>query len=396
MPLDIPTISSESDTIASELAGEIGESIPLKSVTRVLANALAGSIVSLYRFSGRRWLDMFARHASTESVTILGRTFIPLVELGNMLGVGNPNPAGRAELRIVVNVTTTGGAIAAGTLLTGETNRVTYIMKSSVPLTTSVVTATIVAVDDPSGGGGYGEVGNLATGAKVSFVAPLGNVERDCSVSYVAVAGEEAESWGSYRRRVHNARRVPPQGGAYTDYRMWATSVAGIEEAFPYAGAPGIVKIYVRATPASSGSEDGVATFDQRALVRDTINGAIGGLATKRPINAGILVYSITRREFDVSVQGLTITSATEARESIEAACDEYLRTREPFIVGLSALPRIDRITNADLSGVVSQVVASYGGTVVRTSLFSASEEVVAYTLAPGEHAKLGTIRWSI
>jgi hypothetical protein len=51
-------------------------------------------------------------------------------------------------------------------------------------------------------------------------------------------------------------------------------------------------------------------------------------------------------------------------------------------------------VTNAELSGVVSQVVASLGGTITSVVLLADSEDVVAYTLSPGEHAKLGAITY--
>lgn len=394
MALDIPTISAESDTITAELAYSIGGSVPSRSVIRTLANALAGSIVTVYRFAGRRWLDMFARHASTDPVTILGRTFIPLVELGNMAGVGDPLPALRSELQILINVTATGGTIPAGALLTSSTNGVSYMTRSAVDLDDATELATVIAIEDPSGGRGYGDVGNLVNGSVMTFAAPVSGVERDTSVVGTTVSGSDSESWEAYRKRVHEARRIPPQGGAYADYRTWAKAITGIEEAFPYTGLPGTVNVYIRATPASSGSEDGIPTGAQCTSVLNYINGTVGSLATRRPVNDGVSVLPITRIAFDLDIYGLAITNTSIANDAIVAACDEHLRTREPFIVGLSELPRIDRVTNAELSGVVSQVVASLGGSITSVGLTADTEDVTAYTLAPGEHAKLGTITY--
>lgn len=394
MPLEIPTIASEATTIADELASEVGESLPSRSVIRTLAAAVAGSIISMYRFAGRRWLDMFARHASASEVTINGRTFVPLVELGQMLGVGDPWPANRAELQLTVTVATTGGSLPAGTILTNSDSGVTFVTMASVALDYATVSARVIAVEDPSGGKGYGTVGNLAVGAVVSFAAPISGVARDTLVAATLVAGSDGEPWESYRKRVHDARRSPPQGGAYADYRNWAKAVSGIEDAFPYPGAPGTVNVYVRATVASSGSADGIPTVAQRAAVLDYINGTVGGLASRRPINDGVTVLPITRTAFSLVVHGLAIADATAADVAITAACDEHLRTREPFIVGLSRLPRKDQVTNAELSGVVSQVVAALGGTVTSVVLTSASEDVLSYTLGHGEHAKLEEVTY--
>lgn len=396
MPLEIPTIASESTTIAAELAGEVGDSIPQKSALKVLSNAVAGAVVTLYRYFGRRWLDMFARHASTEVTTVLGRSFIPLVELGNMLGVGDPLPGYRARLQVLLQVTEAGNELPAGSILVGAINGVTYVTEAAVSLDDLNEVATIVAVEDQNGTRGYGEIGNLANGSVVTFSAPVRGVYRNAVVVGTLTSGSEAEQWPAYRNRVHNARRNPPQGGAYTDYRAWAEVLPGIEAVFPYTGAPGIVDVYVRATPASSGSADGIPTAGQLAQVLSYIEGTVGTLATKRPVNAGVRTLAITRKTFDIQVNGLTITNIDAADAAIIAACDEHLRTREPFIVGFSELPRRDRITNAELSGVVSQVVAALGGSVTSVSLTSASEDVTAYGLTFGEHAKLGSVTYTV
>lgn len=394
MALDIPTISEESDTIAAELAYAIGGSVPSRSVIRTIANAIAGSVVTSYRFAGRRWLDMFARHASTQEVTILGRTFIPLVELGNMMGVGDPLPSLRAELQVLITVTATGSTVPAGTMLTSATNGCAYVTKTPVVLNDATELVGVFAVEDPGGGRGYGTVGNLAVGETLVFAAPVAGVARDAEVVGITVSGASPETWEAYRKRVHEARRIPPQGGSYADYRKWAKTITGIEEAFPYTGLPGRVNVYIRATPASCGNEDGIATGAQCTAVLNYINGTVTGLATRRPINDGVSVLPITRRSFDVEVHGLAITNVSAAHDAIESACDEHLRSREPFIVGLSELPRLDRVTNAELSGVVSQVVASLGGSITSVVLTSDSEDVTAYTLAPGEHASLGAITY--
>jgi len=110
-------------------------------------------------------------------------------------------------------------------------------------------------------------------------------------------------------------------------------------------------------------------------------------LATRRPANAAVNVLAITRVEFDVEVLGL-LPDTTETRDAIEEGVDEYFRAREPFIVGLSRLPREDRITEAAVAGIVDGIVNAEGASATSVTLTPGP----AYTLNPGEKAKLGVL----
>ncbi len=49
-------------------------------------------------------------------------------------------------------------------------------------------------------------------------------------------------------------------------------------------------------------------------------------------------------------------------KTSLERALDEYLRSRAPYIVGLSVPPRADAISQAAVAGVVYDIVQSVNG----------------------------------
>jgi uncharacterized phage protein gp47/JayE len=389
--LSTQTTKQINDGIVASLEAELSQTIPpllAKAFARVLAWVLAGTLTLLYKYCGFIFLQLFVAFASMEETTIGGKKIRPLVEWGKLLGAGEPEAATRAELVVNVPVTTQVGSLKAGTKLTFEETEIIYEVVAEIALNAATVQATIRATSDPDGGRGEGSIGNLVAGDIVSFVQPTANVASDTTVVSVAKQGADAETPEAYRRRVIRRAQQKPQGGAYADYRAWAEGVEGITNAYPYASdSPGEVDVYVEATEASSGSPDGIPTAPQLTAVAAAIELDVAGSATRRPVNAAVNVLAITRTAFNVTVVGLSPDNA-DNREAISDGLDEYFRAREPFIVGLSVLPRANRITRAAASGIVDDIVNARGASV--------SDVVVspgpAHDLENGQKAKLGTI----
>jgi uncharacterized phage protein gp47/JayE len=392
----IPTTQSLADDAVAQVDASTEQTTPLlaKAFLRVLAKVNAGADVLLYKYAGWMLLQQFVAHASMRETTILGRTFRPLVEWGKLFGAGEPLAASRAELAITVFVTSQVGNLASGRQLVNPTTGVVYTVTASVALDAATVTANVRAASDQQGGQGEGVVGNMLPGAELQFANPLPNIQRTAVVSAQTVTGAEAESVTAYRARVIRKVQAKPQGGAYADYRAWAEDAAGIVNVYPYTGAPGTVDVYVEATPESSGSVDGIPTLAQRNAVKAAIETTVAGLASRRPANAFVRVLPISRTSFDVVVTGMAVEDVAAAEDAVEAAVDEYLRTREPFIVGLSVLPRLDRITHASISGIIDDVVSALGGSVAIVALKHGGESISAYTLQFGQKAKLGAVTY--
>jgi uncharacterized phage protein gp47/JayE len=372
--METPTTRQLSDQIVGQLQASLSQTIPLlpKAFARVLAWVLAGAIVIVYKYAGFIFLQLFVAHASAEETTINGKKVTPLIEWGVLLGVGRPHAATRAEQLVSVKVTNQSGELKAGQTLLRTETRVLYQIVATVALDAPIIQFRIKAIGDDAGGDGSGSIGNVATTATV--------------VSQV-VTGADAEPIETYRARIVRRVQRRPQGGAYADYQSWGEEVLGIAHVYPYAGViPGTVELYVEATEESSGSPDGIPTAPQIAAVLDAITLNESGKATRRPVNAAPLIAGIVRLPFDVQISGLAPDNA-DNRTAIEDGVDEYLRTREPFIVGLSVLPREDRVTAAAVSGVVDSIVNALGATVTTVTLTPGP----AYTLGHGEKAKLGT-----
>ena len=399
MTLDTPSIANVNDTIIGQLEAELNQTIPLfpKAFNRVLAKVLAGVFILLYKYAGFMFLQMFVARATYDETVINGVTVRPLKEWGDLIGVPPLVGATNAELVIGINVETLSGTLPSNTQLVNASNGVTYITIGAVSLNSSVVTATIRAAADETNNGGAGVIGNLQIGDTVSFVDPLPNVARNTTVSNVTVTAADAESVTAYRQRIIDRFQKRPQGGAYSDYELWGEETAGIINVYPYTGdCPGTVDLYSEATVASSGSADGIPTAAQLQAVLDSVELDQDGLPTRRPANAFINSFAITRTGFDVTVTGVNVDNLAQVESDITDAVTEYFTNAEPFIQGLSVFPRRDRLTSSALIGLVEDIVTAAGGsfTTAAFNVTGASGVLTVYSLGQGEKAKRANINF--
>ena len=395
MSLTTPTINSISANIIAQLELSFNQTIPLlpKSFGRVLAKVLAGVFILLYKYGGSIFLNIYVATASAKDTTIFGTTVNPLTFWGRLIGIGDPVAATQAELLIDITVTNQVGSLPSGTQLINTDNGVTYITIGAVVLSAATVSATIRAVSDQSGGGGAGAIGNLNAADIVSFANPIANVARDAVVNTQIVTGANAEAIEVYRQRVIDRFQKRPQGGALSDYEGWGEEVAGIINVYPYTSdCPGQVDVYCEATEASSGSPDGIPTTAQLQAVLDSINFDSFGLASHRPANALANTFAITRTGFDVEVNGLVVDNPASVQASITTAVEEYFTDRAPFIDGLSILPRLDRVTNSGVTGVVDDIVSAAGGVFNTVIVDQFTIPINIYSLGIGEKAKANTV----
>lgn len=391
-----PTTAQIATNITVQLEASLSQDIPLlpKAFTRVLAKVIAGVYVTLYKYAGYSLLQQFVDKASMQETVVNGKPLRPLVEWGRLIGVGDPKGAVQAELELSVAVLTQTGSLLGGTQLLHAPTGVVYQTVAAVPLDAPGVIIRARATSDQAGGDGSGTVGNLEPGTVLQFASKPAAVAQNPVVTATAIEGAEAELESVYRDRIKLRFRRRPQGGAYADYLQWGTSVEGVAAIYPYTGLPGEVDVYVESVDDLDGIPSG-ALID---AVRDAINfdpdefPTPTGLANRRPANAAINVLPITRSAFDVEVAGLEGGDAATVLAAMEAGADEFLRSREPFIVGLSSLPRLDRVTQGAVAGVVNEIAEANGAAVSAVVLRRGGVVVTQYNLAHGELAKLGAV----
>jgi uncharacterized phage protein gp47/JayE len=396
MPLVTPTTAQIAANTIVQLEAALSQTIPLlpKAFSRVLAKVLAGVYVTLYKYAGFSLLQQFVSSATMEETLVNGVSLRPLVEWGRLVGVGDPLGATQAELDVEVTVLSQTGSLPGGAQLLHAATGVVYQTVGAVPLDAATVTVTARASSDQAGGDGSGTVGNLEPGQLLQFASPLPNVARGATVTGMDVEGAEGEAEDIYRGRVFLRFRRRPQGGAYADYQQWGAAVAGIRAVYPYTGAPGEVDVFVEAVD----GPDGIPSGAQLDAVLDALNydpdeaPSPTGLANRRPANAAVNVLPIARVAFDVEISGLEAVDTAGVLDAIEEGLDEFLRARAPFIVGLSSLPRLDRVTQGAVAGVANEIAEANGASVASVILRRVGASIQQYTLAHGELAKLGSL----
>jgi len=396
MALDTPTTKEISDNIVNQISASINQTIPLLPVafTRFLAKVLAGIFILLFKYVGFNFLQIFVRTASFQETIILGKKVTPLIDWGILIGVGSPDAGRPSELIIDITVINQVGSLLAGTQLTSNKNGITYLLLSPVLLDAATVQGTIRASTDIEGNTAVGIIGNLDPGDTVSFVNPLADVERDTLVDSVSVPGLDAETEVEYRQRVIDRFQQLPQGGSGVDYVIWGT-IPGIVNIFPYKGTPGFVDVFAEAN--TDLNPDGFPTAQQLLDVESAIRFDDEGLQTRLPVNVFLNVFSITRKGYTVTVTGLVVADILTVQANITAALNDYFLDREPFIDGVTSLPRRDFIKLNNVISIVDDFVSSAGG-----SFTSAAVEVtigpipipVQDQLTIGQKAKADAINY--
>lgn len=389
-----PTTSEISDNIVAQISAQIAQTVPLmpKSFIRVLAKALAGVIVVLYKYAGFIWLQMFVRTASDQDTTINGVVVNPLKEWGRLVGISDPKASTQAVLAISIPVLTQGDTLASGTQLINTSTGVVYLLTGDVELNASTVAGFVTASGDQDGGDGSGTIGNVADGTTLNFVSSLPTVSTSVTVTSTTTTGADAEETDAYRQRILDRFQKRPQGGAYADYEQWGEEAEGIANVYPYTSpTPGQVDLYVE----SATETDGIPTAAQLQAVLDVVELDSDGLATRRPAGALVNAFPISRLAFDIRILGISVPSnLAGVKTQIEAAVTEHLLSREPYIVGLDVGTRKDLITTTAIGGIVSDIVTAAGGYFTSIEIMQDTATITLYILGVGEKAKAGSFTY--
>ncbi len=223
---------------------------------------------------------------------------------------------------------------------------------------------------------------------RLTITEPVIGVDQTTTVSSVLTNPTAAETTENYRQAILDSIQLEPQGGAKTDYRIWAADASGVRRVYPYVrqNNAGIVDVYVEATQADSTDGNGTPTATILQDVKDVIE--FDPDETKplnergrRPIQAIVQTISISLIPVDVQIIGLQENSAS-ITQAIQTNLETYLRNVRPYIAGSDlARNKNDILYSAQLQSVVTDVleptnffqsfVMSVNGVVVTSSQFT-------------------------
>lgn len=367
-----------------------------KSFIVVLAKVCAAIFVVPYKLAGWFYLQLFPDTASFDRVNVLGHDLRPLVKLGNLFGVGEPTSGQEWEGVIAAVVALEGQVIMQGAQLKSDKTGLVYV-------TSETVTTAGESVNLPVYCSQAGAAGNLEIGDELKFVSPLNGVEQAAAVSSVTQAGVDDETEAHYRARVVNRYSNQPQGGALSDYRIWAFDAEGVLQTYPYNGenSPGDVIIYVAGTTdvyptRVPGRELCVAVGEACTYDPET------GEANRKPLTAildpnndgtYLNIRPVSIVTIDLAVTGITGVDPGDFGAAFKSVAETYLLGREPYIRGLSDdNNRTNSVQTNSLIALANSVATGLKAAFGTVEMSIAGDAVESYTLGSGELCALGTL----
>ena len=399
MSLENKTVLEIKQIIIDQLEAAFNQLIPIlpKNFCRVLSKVLAGVFIILYKVSQWIFLQIFVSTASFQEVEIFGKKIRPLIEWGRLLSVGDPFPSIQTRLKITISVNSPGETLPSGTQFLSTINGLIYITQQDYLLDAGIPYYIDIICTEG------GAEGNLEVGQTISTVNTLGIIENDGEVYEILESGLDAESESSYRQRVVERFQLQPQGGALADYRIWSKDAPGVYQTYIYTGdTPGHVLIYVAGNieiypfryPTS-----GLLIAVGYACTYDPIT----GLATRKPVTAIIdpagdgsygNVLPINNVFFDVVIYNLIADDLVYVKNLIQKAIGDFIFSREPYILGLSILPKKDKISQSALIGIVYDIVNVNNGSFSSLSLLLLGSPIESYVLGEGELSILNLLTY--
>jgi hypothetical protein len=355
----IPTIAQLYNGILADLEGQYNITIPLfgKNFLRAIASVQAAKLKLSYLFLAKVQKNIFIDTADPESI---GGT---LERFGRAKLGRNPFPAQAAQYEI--RVTGTVGAIigtvdAPATFKSNDDSLnpgILYVLDVPYTLVSTTDYITVRALT-------AGLDGQLNINDKLTATAPIALVDSLATVYSEVIEPLSAEDLEAYRAAGLNSYRLESQGGAPTDYRLWAQDAQGVAKVYPYAksGYSNEINLFVEAVAADS--DDGKGTPSQAILdaVEEVIefnpDTTLDLLERgRRPLGVFEVHYlPVTVKEIDITITGFVgITAAIQAL--ILDALTEAINDIRPFVAAADILSNKNDIldTNRIISIILNQ-----------------------------------------
>jgi uncharacterized phage protein gp47/JayE len=362
--ITIPTLQELQEQIVTDYETELGQTIPLlpKTFIRVWAKVRAGLLYLAYR----------------HSLWVLRQAFVETCDLAQLEKIGRDYRLSRVPPQSqIVQVQFDG---LPGTTL--PTNRalvfgeVTFITRTSGVVPLGGTTLTVEAESQTPG-----LVGAAGIGDSLLVVQEIAGLAQAGEVMAVVREAENEESLTSFRQRVLEERRTPPQGGAIPDWVRWTREVPGVANAIATREIPGNVVVY----PLMGFTEsDRIPTLSQLAEVTAYITDPI-----RRPLNcldAEARAFRVV--EFDVTISNLT-PDTPEIRQSLTDNITAYMLSRFPRQYVIQPGAR-DVVGTMDIYNIARDLALQ--GLRLQLDEVGGSLDINFYQLAVDELAKIRNI----
>ena len=383
--ITIPTLSELYDTIISDIESKYGESIPKvgRSFLRAWAGAQAGVAYLNYLALGKVQKNIFVDTCDAETLTRFGR-----VKIGR-----NPFPATAGEY--ILNVTgEIGAVIPASTTFKSDDSSANpgflFVLDSEFTFLTVSETITVRALT-------AGLDAELEVSDTLTPTAPIALVDSgqsSASVESVPVTPISAESTADYRRKVLDAFRLEPQGGAGADYRLWAADVQEVEQSYPFANLTfQEVNLYIEANLVDSIDGKGTPTAATLLEVQESIEDPTIDRPSRKPLLDVVNYLPVSIKEISIEIEDFDGITA-EQETAIFAAVKTHLSNVRPFVSSIDVLA--NKNDTFGIYQVVSIILDLYPGSSFGTVILSVDGvEYTSYEFEGGNIPHLEEISYS-
>lgn len=352
---EIPNIIKLNSDISNDLRSKLSlTDDDLKKVVSALPLVLSGQFKLAYLFLADIQDNCFPDTATSElnggTLERLGKIYLNRNPFADTIGVFRLSVTGVAGsvLRSDLTFKSNEDALNAGQV---------YVLDTAYTLTGASDEIEVRSI-------GAGVDFNLNVGNNLTITEPVIGVDKTVSVTEVVEQPKAGETEELYRQAILNAIQLEPQGGAKSDYRIWASNAQGVRLVYPYVrdGEAGTVDVYVEATLVDSNDGKGTPTTTILNDVYEVIN--FDPDATKqtyerarKPIQANVVVSAISLVPVDITITGLSDNS-TSVRTAIKNSLDSFIYKVRPYIDGTDLLRnKNDILYSGSLQGVVTDTL---------------------------------------
>jgi uncharacterized phage protein gp47/JayE len=367
MPLPtLPTTEEIRNRIIIDIETQIGQNTPLfyKAFNRVLAASLAMVWTLLYKYGHWAYKQNFTVTQDDESLELKGEQY-------NIKRV--------AASSAVLTATVTGEigvVVPKDRTFRSAINGLVYACAEDVELITSSATLTLQCLTP-------GAAGTLLVSNTLTILQPITGLNNTATVASVVTAGVDREGIETYRARIAEREKRPPQGGALNDYILWAKEVPGVTRAFAW-GKREIDTITAGHVDVYPLTDDAVDRIPEQGKLDEVL--AYIDAPNRAPTQCvAINVQAMTETEWAVEISDLE-PNTSAVREAIEDNLEEWFWTREPKQF-------VDQIENKSvISRSMAEAICVQSGAESCTLLMYKDESETAtesYTLEHNELAKM-------
>ncbi len=348
----IPTLKQLYDNIANDLKNKLNLSDDnLKKALDAFAVVLAGQLKLAYLGQADILNNIFPDTADSSAnggtLDRLGLIYLNRIQRPATSGVFNITVTGEigSVLRAGLTFKSNDDALNPGQL---------YILDNEFTLSDISETVEIRSV-------GVGEDYKLENSDLLTITEPVIGVNQTVTVLETTTDPLAAEADRDFRQAILDSIQLEPQGGAKTDYRLWALDAQGVRKVYPYVkdGEAGTVQVYVESTSGDGTPSAPLLTEVEEVITLDPDETKSIYERGRLPIQATLEVLPIVTNPVDVTITGLNENDA-EITANITAALEDYLYNVRPFVAGGELSRDKNNILNAaKIQSVVSDVIGS-------------------------------------